>query len=81
RLCDKQGAPLDGAVIDVVAFAHARGSDRQSATLLPTGEGNYETTLRLARRGKWEFRLAVQRGPETFTYTELRDVVPPGETR
>lgn len=80
HLADNQGHPLDGAVIDVVAFPHARGSDRQSVTLVPAGEGNYEATLRLARKGKWEFRLAVQRGPETFTHTELRDVFPPGET-
>lgn len=78
RLTDRQGVPLDGAVVDLVAFPHARGNDRSSATLTPVGEGRYETTLRLARRGKWEFRLAVQRESESFTHLEVRDVVPPG---
>lgn len=78
RLNDRQGVPIDGAVIDLVAFSHARGNDRSSATMTPVGEGRYETTLRLSRSGKWEFRLAVQQGDETFTHTELRDVVPPG---
>jgi nitrogen fixation protein FixH len=80
RLVNAQGDPLDGAMIDVVAFPHARGSDRQSSAMKPIGDGYYETTLRFARQGKWEFRLAVQRGPETFTHTEVTDVYPPGES-
>ena len=78
RLTDGQGSPLDGAVIDLVAFPHARGSDRFSATLTPVGEGRYETTLRITRRGKWEFRLVAEHQGETFTHTQLYDVQPPG---
>jgi nitrogen fixation protein FixH len=74
RLVDRDGIPLDGAVIELVAFAHARGNDRLSASLTAAGDGRYEATMRINRPGKWEFRLAVQRGAETFTHTELRDV-------
>lgn len=78
RLSDKAGRALDGATLDLVAFPHARGNQRCSATLLPVGDGEYEAALRFSRPGKWEFRVSVQRGPETFTQTLLRDVAIPG---
>ncbi|TVS20596.1 MAG: hypothetical protein EA424_03165 [Planctomycetaceae bacterium] len=77
RLTDRDGHPLDGAVIELVAFPHARGNDRRTATLLPMSEGSYETTLRIPRGGKWEFRVAVQHDSETFTHIELHDVNAP----
>ena len=80
-LRDREGKSLDGAVIQLLAFPHARGVERTTATLEPRGNGAYETTLRLSRKGLWEFRLRAQRGPETFSYTEQRDVYPPGESR
>ena len=76
-LADRTGQPLDGATVDAVVFSHARGGDRATVTLLPTGNGRYEAPVRFAREGLWEFRLAVQRGLETFTYVEQRDVYPP----
>ena len=76
-LADRDGQPLDGATVDVVAFSHARGSDRTAVTLLPAGSGRYEAPVRFTRAGVWEFRLAIQRGPDTFTYVEQRDVYPP----
>jgi nitrogen fixation protein FixH len=78
RLNDKTGRALDGATMDLVTFSHARGNQRFSATLLPMGGGEYETTLHFSHPGVWEFRLIVQRGPETFTQTSLRDITPPG---
>jgi nitrogen fixation protein FixH len=78
HLTDRLGSPLDGAVINLVAFPHARGSDRFSATLTPVGDGCYETTLRITRQGKWEFRLVAERQGERFTHTQLSDVHPPG---
>jgi nitrogen fixation protein FixH len=74
RLLDRQGHPLDGAEIGLVAFPHARGSQRLSATFSAAGEGWYETTLRITRPGKWEFRFAVQRQADRFTHTQVRDV-------
>jgi nitrogen fixation protein FixH len=76
-LADRTGRPLDGASVDAVAFSHARGSDRTAVTLLPAGSGRYEAPVRFTRVGVWEFRLAIQRGPDTFTYAEQRDVYPP----
>jgi len=78
RLSDNVGRALDGATIDLVAFPHARGNQRSSATLIPADDGEYATSLRFSHPGVWEFRVIVQRGPETFTQTLLRDVRPPG---
>jgi nitrogen fixation protein FixH len=75
-LADRAGQPLDGATVDAVAFSHARGSDRTAVTLLPAASGQYEAPVRFTRAGVWEFRLAIQRGPDTFTYVEQRDVYP-----
>jgi nitrogen fixation protein FixH len=80
RLSNRNGDPLDGATIALEAFPHARGNERSSATLIPTGGGGYETRFRFSRYGVWEFRLVVQRGPETFTHTVVRRVEPPEAT-
>jgi nitrogen fixation protein FixH len=78
---DKQGKPIDGAIVDLVAFHHAHGNDRTAVTLVPVGEGKYETTLRLAYKGLWEFRLVIHRGSDTFTCTQVKRVRPPKENR
>jgi nitrogen fixation protein FixH len=74
RLSDRAGKPLEGAIIDVIAFAHVRASQWLSGVMEPQGGGVYETTLRLQRKGLWEFRLVVRRGSDTLTYTEQRQV-------
>ena len=76
RLTNKVGQPLDGATVDLVAFAHAAGNARSLTTLTPAGDGAYETDLNLARPGVWEFRAVVKRGPETFTHKLERYVTP-----
>ena len=76
-LADRDGQPLDGATVDVIAFSHARGNERTEVTLLPDGRGRYESRVRFAHQGVWEFRLAILRGADTFTYMEQREVFPP----
>jgi len=80
-LTNKDGLPLDGAVIDIVAFPHVRGRERTSATLSAADGGRYQATLRFSRKGLWEFRGVVKRGPDTFAFTQQRDVYPPGESK
>jgi nitrogen fixation protein FixH len=74
KVTDKAGTPLAGAVVDLVAFAHARANERASVVLLPQGNGTYQAPIRLARKGLWEFRLVISRGQETLTFTEQRRV-------
>lgn len=80
-LREKSGGPVDGAIVDLVAFPHSRGNQRQSAALEPVGGGQYETTIRFMREGLWEFRFVIRRRSDTFTHTILRDVHSPGESR
>jgi nitrogen fixation protein FixH len=80
-LVNRDGTPLDGAKVEIVAFSHAQASARATVTLAPRGGGKYESPLRFRHKGVWEFRVTVTRGPEIFTYREERDVYPPGESR
>lgn len=80
-LTNKTGAPLNGAEIKIEAFSHARGMQRSTYALTPTGEGRYAAKARFPRGGLWEFRVKVTRGPDTFTNTIKRNLVTPGATR
>ncbi len=80
-LTSPDGQPLDGARVTLITFAHARGTARTASTLAGNGAGRYSATLRFPRAGLWEFRLRAERGPDTFTHVEQRDVYPPGEHR
>ena len=80
-LYDASDHPLDGAEVEVTTFPHARGYQRETVLLPARGEGRYAGNVRFRRKGLWEFRVIVQRGPETFTHMEVRDVYPPGESR
>jgi nitrogen fixation protein FixH len=74
KVTDKAGRPVEGAIVDLVAFAHARASERTAAVMVPQGQGAYQSSLRMLRRGLWEFRLVIARGRDTVTFTEQRRV-------
>jgi nitrogen fixation protein FixH len=74
RVGDQSGTPVSGGVVELTAFAHARGSERTSLRLPPCGDGVYRAVLRLPRKGRWEFRLVISRGRDRFTYTEQRNL-------
>jgi nitrogen fixation protein FixH len=80
-LTDRDGAALDGAFVDMVAFPHSRGSERELVMLEPAGDGVYTADMRFQKKGLWEFRFVVRRDPEVFTHVERTDVYPPGESR
>ncbi len=80
-LRDATGAAVADAQVSVTAFPHARGQQRVSTELHETPDGRYASSVRFHRKGLWEFRLTARRGDDTFTYTEQRDVYPPGESR
>ncbi len=71
-LRDRDGRPVDGASMRILAFHYARASDRRQIELVGKGAGLYEATARLERPGRWEIRLTAQRGEQSFTQ---RDVV------
>lgn len=80
-LVDRDGIPLDGSTVEVEFFPHARGQQRTFVLLEGTGDGRYAGKCRFLRKGVYEFRVKIERGPQTFTLTETRDVYPPGEAR
>jgi nitrogen fixation protein FixH len=72
-ITDKAGRPIEGASVEMIAFAHARGSQRTELTLDPIAAGHYSSRLRVPRGGKWEFRIVVRRAEQT--YTEIQQLV------
>lgn len=79
-LLNHDGAPLDGAVIDLTAFHHARGDHRLQTKLDALGKGRYGAKIKMKRDGLWEFRFDVKRGPEEFTHVEQRQLRLSGRT-
>jgi nitrogen fixation protein FixH len=80
-LRDADGRPLTGAQVELVAFAHARGHQRQTVSLSPDQDGTYTVVLRFSRPGVWEFRFAVRCGNHVFTQTLVRDIRSPEQFR
>jgi len=81
RLTDRDGSALEDAFVDLIAFPHSRGTQRELVMLEPAGEGLYVAKMRFQKKGLWEFRFVVRRDSSTFTYVEAKDVYPPGESR
>jgi nitrogen fixation protein FixH len=75
---DRSGSPIEGASVELLAFPHARGTERSKVTLDPQGAGCYSTSMRVARGGLWEFRIAARRGEELFTAVVRQQVNAPG---
>jgi len=74
KVLDRAGKPVENATIDLVAFAHLRGSNRTASVLLPHGPGEYVATLGFEDPGMWEFRFEITRGPNTFTQIVKRKI-------
>jgi nitrogen fixation protein FixH len=77
-IADRMGQPVEGAAVEVVAFPHARGNERQTLTLAAVEAGRYGAAVRMAQGGLWEFRVAAKRGAELATHMEQVQVRLPG---
>lgn len=80
-LADKSGSPISDASVSMIAFSHARGSERLTLEFQALGSGQYTSRTRIARPGLWEFRIAAQRGTDTLLKIQQLRVVPFGESR
>jgi nitrogen fixation protein FixH len=74
RLMDRDGKPLEGAKIDLAAFAHLRASNVQTCALVPQDTGQYAGTIAFADPGIWEFRLVVAHGKDTFAHVVRQQI-------
>ncbi|RMG12758.1 MAG: hypothetical protein D6731_13340 [Planctomycetota bacterium] len=66
RLLDRDGRPLAGAKVHVLAFHKARRAESIEVEL-PEVSGGYAAELPARRPGLWELRFACQHGGQRFT--------------
>ena len=71
RIVDREGKPVTGASVAILAFPHARGEERVHLDLREAEAGVYDVRAPMARPGLWELRLSALRGPDLFTSTIL----------
>jgi nitrogen fixation protein FixH len=69
RIVDREGKPVTGATVAILAFPHARGEERVRMDLREAEAGVYAVRAPMARPGLWELRLSALRGPDLFTST------------
>jgi nitrogen fixation protein FixH len=63
-LLDGQGAPVDGAAIEVALTRPAGGGEARAGQAHPLGGGHYRLDAGFAAPGFWDVRLDVTRGAE-----------------
>jgi len=74
-LRDRDGRPLDDAVLAVEGFAVARSATVVRAALAPRGGGAYAAELPVATTGLWVLRFTARRGTARFTAEARLDAV------
>jgi len=73
-IVDRDGKPVTGARVAVLAFPHARGEDRLRFDLTEATPGHYAARAGMVRTGLWELRLVAERGADSFSSTLLHTV-------
>lgn len=61
-----QGRPLTGATAWVVYYHHARAEEWSELELTEVLPGQYTGPAAMAREGRWEFDVQIERGDERF---------------
>jgi nitrogen fixation protein FixH len=79
QLADRDGRPVPGLAVGLEAFHNARAADVVRGSLTETPAHDYAGELAVLRPGLWEFRIAAERGAETFTAVVEQDA--PGALR
>lgn len=67
RLTDRDGVPVEGAVIALETFHLARSAQPLRAAPAEVGPGWYVALVPMRRPGLWEFRIDADRGGRHFT--------------
>jgi nitrogen fixation protein FixH len=73
-LVDRDGHPVQGANIDVEAFAVARSRRVVRAALHEEAAGQYRASLPTDHAGRWQLSLDATRGEDRFASTVRRDL-------
>lgn len=67
RLQDREGDPITGADVEILAFHNARASAQYRTTLDDAGDGVYRAVMPLHDAGVWEFRVRARTEEGTLT--------------
>ncbi len=63
---DRDGTPLSGLDVRILAFRSARASDRREWSLREIAPGRYEMPDAFDAQGRWIHRLTASQGSRTF---------------
>lgn len=74
RLTDRLGRTIDGATVEVEAFANDRASNRIRGFMIPKGGGVYILKESFDRAGLWEYRLAAIVDDKKFTHVTQEEL-------
>jgi nitrogen fixation protein FixH len=77
RLTDRDGRPLAGARVDLVAIHNLEAGRELFASFVTGEDGRATRTLGLRHAGLWELRFDARRAGDRFT-SDLRRNVPAG---
>lgn len=73
---DRDGAPVEGASIQIDAFHRAQASATVRARAADSGQGRYVARFPVERGGLWQLELTATRGPAVFTRSLVRELPP-----
>jgi len=71
---DRNGEPLDDAIVEAVVFHHAFAGLRQEFPLVDVGSGMHVSLEPFDRAGRWHVRASVVRGGNRYLTTFDIDV-------
>ncbi|MEM1354789.1 MAG: FixH family protein [Planctomycetota bacterium] len=63
---DAEDQAIRGARVRVAYFHHARAGDHHSVELAEVLPGHYAAEAQIARHGRWQFDVEVERGAQRF---------------
>lgn len=73
-LRDNQSQPVAGAHGSVRLYHYARGKDPQTVDLKETDPGTYVATVQMARDGRWQFDLTLDRDKQHFEWNQAQEL-------
>ncbi|MCA9304704.1 MAG: FixH family protein [Phycisphaerales bacterium] len=74
RLLDREGAPVEHAVIRMKCYHRAYSTDAAELVLVPTTDGAYEASVVVRNMGLWDFHFVVRANGEDAVIHELVEI-------
>jgi len=74
RLADKNGHPIQNAVISVDAFHRARAANKQSLEFEESDPGIYRAVIEIRKSGQWQFSGNATLGQNVFLIEDRQSI-------